>query len=139
MNVLLIYPEFPKTHWNFKYVLKLISKRATEPPLGLLTVSSFLPGIWNKKLVDMNVSRLRDRDIKWADLIFISGMDVQKPSFKYVLKRCGSFEAKIIAGGPMVTQNQEDFPEINHFILGEAENILQAFLYDIAKVESSRL
>lgn len=139
MNVLLIYPEFPKTHWNFKYVLKLISKRATEPPLGLLTVSSFLPGIWNKKLVDMNVSRLRDRDIKWADLIFISGMDVQKPSFKYVLKRCGSFEAKIIAGGPMVTQNQEDFPEINHFILGEAENILQAFLDDLAKGEAARL
>ena len=133
MNALLIYPEFPETHWNFKHVLKLISKRATEPPLGLLTVSSFLPGTWNRKLIDMNVSKLHNKDIQWADLVFISGMDIQKSSFKNVLKRCSSFGTRIIAGGPMVTQNHDEFPEIDHFILGEAENTIQSFLDDLAK------
>ena len=132
MNALLIYPEFPATYWNFKYILKLISRKATEPPLGLLTVSSLLPESWNKKLIDMNVSKLKDRDIKWADLVFISGIDIQKNSFKYALKRCHRLGVKIVAGGPMVTQNQEEFPEISHFILGEAESVIKPFLDDLA-------
>ncbi len=132
MNALLIYPEFPATYWNFKYILKLISRKATEPPLGLLTVSSLLPESWNKKLVDMNVSNLKDRDIRWADLVFISGIDIQKNSFEYALKRCHRLGVKIIAGGPMVTRNLEEFPEISHFILGEAESAIKPFLDDLA-------
>ena len=67
MHILLVYPEYPDTFWSFKYALKFISKKATLPPLGLLTVASMLPREWEKKLVDMNVEKLRDRDILRAD------------------------------------------------------------------------
>jgi hypothetical protein len=40
MNVLLIYPEFPDTFWSFKHALKVIRKKASSPPLGLLTVAA---------------------------------------------------------------------------------------------------
>ena len=56
MNALLIYPECPDTFWSFKYALKFVSKKASLPPLGLLTIGAMLPKKWNKKLVDMNVS-----------------------------------------------------------------------------------
>ena len=131
MNVLFIYPEFPVTHWNFKHVLKLISKKATEPPLGLMTVSSLLPKDWNRKLIDMNVSKLKNRDLIWADLVFLSGMIVQKASFIETAERCSKLGVKVIAGGPMVTQNHLDFPFIDHFILGEAEDIIEIFLQDL--------
>ena len=98
MNVLFIYPEFPVTHWNFKHVLKLISKKATEPPLGLMTVSSLLPKDWNRKLIDMNVSKLKNRDLIWADLVFLSGMIVQKASFIETAERCSKLGVKVISG-----------------------------------------
>ena len=38
MNVLLLYPEFPDTFWSYKHALSFVGKKATFPPLGLLTV-----------------------------------------------------------------------------------------------------
>jgi hypothetical protein len=55
MNVLLLYPEFPDTFWGFKHALKFIHKKASLPPLGLLTVAAMLPSEWDKRLVDVNV------------------------------------------------------------------------------------
>jgi hypothetical protein len=56
MNVLLIYPQYPDSFWNFKYALRFISKKSALPPHGLITVSAMLPATWQKKLVDMNVT-----------------------------------------------------------------------------------
>lgn len=40
MNLLLVYPQYPVTFWSFKYALKFIAKKASLPPLGLLTVAA---------------------------------------------------------------------------------------------------
>ena len=70
MNVLLVYPEFPDTFWSFKHALKFIKKKSSSPPLGLLTIAAMLPCTTGKKLVDMNVTTLKDKDIAWADIVF---------------------------------------------------------------------
>ena len=82
MNVLLIYPEFPDTFWSFKHALKFIRKKASSPPLGLLTVAALLPSEWPKRLVDVNVTCLSDEDLAWADYAFISAMTVQRESVR---------------------------------------------------------
>jgi hypothetical protein len=66
MRILLVYPQYPDTFWSFKHALKFVSKKASFPPLGLLTVAAMLPGEWEKRLVDMNVSALSEGDIKWC-------------------------------------------------------------------------
>ncbi|HEU5186525.1 MAG TPA: hypothetical protein VFU01_18280, partial [Gemmatimonadaceae bacterium] len=76
MNVLLISPEFPETFWSFTHALRFIGRRASSPPLGLLTVAALLPAHWQKRLVDLNVTELTDADLKWADYAFIGGMIV---------------------------------------------------------------
>ena len=78
MNILLIYPEFPDTFWSFKHALKFIRKRASLPPLGLLTVAAMLPSEWDKRLVDVNVTKLASEDLAWAGFAFVSGMTVQR-------------------------------------------------------------
>lgn len=88
MNVLLIWPRYPDTYWSFNYAMKFISRKASNVPLGLLTVASLLPGQWNRKLIDLNVSELRDQDIKWADFVFLSAMSVQSSSVALIIKRC---------------------------------------------------
>lgn len=133
MNVLLVYPKYPDTYWSFKHALRFISKKAAIAPLGLITVSSMLPGSWQKKLVDMNTSALTDRDITWADFVFISAMYIQKESVDKVIDRCMRNKVKIVAGGPLFTQEFENYPQIDHFVLNEAEITLPHFLYELEK------
>jgi len=127
----MVYPKYPDTFWSFKYALRFLSKKALHPPLGLLTVAAMLPGSWEKKLVDMNVSGLQDKDLDWADYVFISAMSVQQDSANEVLARCREAGVKVVAGGPLFTAGHEDFEPVDHFLLGEAEVTLPRFLADL--------
>ncbi|NOQ95387.1 MAG: DUF4070 domain-containing protein [Desulfobacterales bacterium] len=131
MKILLVYPKYLDTFWGFKGVLKFISKKATHPPLGLLTVAAMLPKEWEKKLVDMNVTTLRDKDLEWADFVFVSAMSIQKASAKEVISRCKKMDIKVVAGGPLFTTGYEEFGDVDHFVLNEAEITLQPFLEDL--------
>ena len=131
MNILLVYPAYPETFWSFKQVLRFVRKKATYPPLGLLTVASMLPQEWNKRLVDLNVSELRDEHIAWADMVFISAMIVQKPSAREVVMRCKEHGRTVVAGGPAFTTMIERFEGVDHFVLNEAEVTLPMFLEDL--------
>lgn len=133
MKILLVYPEYPDTFWGFKHALNFVSKKAAFPPLGLLTIAAMLPEGWDKKLVDMNVSALEDKDMQWADCIFISAMITQKESAKEVIARCNKHGIKVVAGGPVFTTGYEEFAGVDHFILGEAETTLPQFLEDFQK------
>jgi len=134
MKILLLYPQYPTTFWSFKYALPFVGKKAAFPPLGLLTVASMLPSGWDKKVVDMNVSKLKDEDIKSADFVFISAMIIQKESVEDIIRRCQKLKVKIVAGGPLFTTGYEEFRgRINHFILNEAEETLPLFLADLKK------
>ena len=121
MNALLIYPKCPDTFWSFRHALKFISKRATQPPLGLLTVAAMLPKAWSLRLVDMNVTTLRDKDLRWADTVFISAMGIQKASVADVIARCANAGVPTVAGGPLFTANPEDYTQVDHLVLNEAE------------------
>jgi radical SAM superfamily enzyme YgiQ (UPF0313 family) len=133
MRILFVYPEYPDTFWSFKHALKFISKKASFPPLGLLTVAAMLPQEYEKKLIDMNVSVLIEDDIKWADFVFISAMAVQKRSALEVIKRSKKFGIKVVAGGPLFTTRYEEFDDVDHFVLNEAETTLPSFLDDLKK------
>jgi radical SAM superfamily enzyme YgiQ (UPF0313 family) len=133
MNALLIYPEFPDTFWSFKHALKFIHKRASLPPLGLLTVAAMLPPEWGKRLVDLNVRKLREKDLAWADCVFISGMAVQRGAARQVIARCKRAGLKVVAGGPLFTSEHERFEEVDHFVLNEAEVTLPLFLADLER------
>jgi radical SAM superfamily enzyme YgiQ (UPF0313 family) len=133
MRTLLIYPEYPATFWSFKYALKFIRKRAALPPLGLLTIGAMLPKEWPKKLVDVNVTKLNDRDLAWADWVFISGMALQRESAREIIARCKEANLKVIAGGPLFTNEYAQFEDVDHFVLNEAELTLPLFLADLEK------
>ncbi len=131
MKVLLVYPQNPDTFWSFKHVLPFVSKRSTFPPLGLLTIAAMLPREWELKLVDLNVERLRESEVRWADYVMVSAMIVHKPSVKEIIARCKALGKRVIAGGPLFTTGHEDFPEVEHFVLGEAEDLMAQLAADM--------
>ena len=133
MKALLIYPEYPATFWSFKYALKFIHKRAALPPLGLLTLGAMLPEEWPKKLVDVNVTKLKDKDLAWADVVLISGMVLQRKSAHEIIARCKAANLKVVAGGPLFSSEHDQFEGVDHFVLNEAELTLPPFLADLEK------
>ena len=139
MNILLVYPEFPDTFWSFKHALKFIRKRASLPPLGLMTVAAMLPPEWGKRLVDVNVTKLRDRDLAWADYAFVSAMTVQRDSAHQIVSRCKKAGVKTVAGGPIFVSEYEQFEDVDHFVLNEAEITLPLFLTDLARGQARRI
>ena len=98
MKVLCVSPRFPETYWGHDRALRLIGKRALLPPLGLLTVAALLPRDWEVGLCDMNVAPLDDSELVWADVIFLSGMLVQRPSMLEVAARARALGKTVVAG-----------------------------------------
>src|SRR3984893_5174932 len=136
MRVLLVYPEFPDTYWSFKHALSFEGKRSAFPPLGLLTVSAMLPESWERRLVDMNVSRLRQSDVEWADVVFASAMIVQQDSLKSVVKMSKSLGKRVVVGGPFVTTTLHPLEGADHVVLGEAEETLPGLISDLERGEA---
>lgn len=139
MNILLVYPQYPDTFWSFRHALKFISKKAVNPPLGLITISSMLPIEWNKKLIDLNIESLKNKHILWADFVFISAMNVQLESTKEIIERCKSLNKKMVGGGPLFTEEPENFEMVNHLVLNEAELTLPGFLNDLKNGNPKRI
>ena len=136
MKILLVSPQTPDTFWSFKHAVRFVSRKASMPPLGLLTVAALLPPEWELKLVDLNVERLKDEDLFWADYVLLGAMIVQKDSVREIVARCAASNKTVIAGGPLFTTGHAAFPEIQHFVLGEAEEIMPQV---VADMQSGRL
>jgi len=89
MNILLISPQTPLTFWSLKHAVRFVARKAAFPPLGLLTVAAMLPKSWNLRVVDMDVTRLHDADLRWADYVMIGAMIVHKRSIdEEIIPRC---------------------------------------------------
>jgi radical SAM superfamily enzyme YgiQ (UPF0313 family) len=133
VKILLINPEIPDTFWSFKHAIRFVSRKASMAPLGLLTVAAMLPVDWQLRLVDMNVTGLTDADLLWADYVMIGAMIVHRQSVREILARCNALGKTVIAGGPLFTTGHEAFPEVRHFVLGEAEDVMGEVVEDLRR------
>jgi radical SAM superfamily enzyme YgiQ (UPF0313 family) len=124
VKALLVWPRFPRSYWGQEYTLDIIGKGAVVPPLGLLTVAALLPRSWDLRLVDLNVAELEEPDLAWADVVMLSGMRIQRASFHEVVRRARAAGKRVVAGGPYVSTSPEEALDVDHVVIGEAEDVL---------------
>ncbi len=137
MKALLVCPEYPPlTYWSFSRALPYIDRRAAMPPLGLITVAAMLPQHWELRLIDMNISPLRDADLVWADVVMTSTMVVQAPSHTEVVVRCKRLGVPVVAGGPFPSGSPERLEGVDHLFVGEAEGALTKLVEDLERGEA---
>src|SRR5258705_4658537 len=96
-----------------------------------MTVSALLPDSWERRMVDLNVRRLRSSDIEWADMVMATAMLVQKDSLKRVVRQCKERGKVVVVGGPYVSTTSDDLPDADHIFCGEAETTLPQFVRDL--------
>ena len=121
MRILLVHGRFPMTYWGFQYSLKIAGKRATLPPLGLVTLAALLPSDWHLRLVDLNIEPLTDQQILWADAVLIGGMLIQAPSMNRVIQRSRALGRRTVVGGPGPSTSPELYSEADVVFGGEVE------------------
>jgi radical SAM superfamily enzyme YgiQ (UPF0313 family) len=129
MNVLLLYPLFPESFWSFDKALELIDRKASLPPLGMITVAAILPQTWEFRLVDRNVRSETDADWAWADLVILSGMIVQKPDLLHLIHEAKRRGKRVAVGGPYVTSVPDAAQEAgaDFLVLDEGELLCQCW------------
>lgn len=139
MNVLLVYPHFPKSFWSFDKTLELVNLKAQLPPLGLITVAAILPQTWCFKLVDRNVRAVRDEEWAWADLVVISAMIVQRPDFCATIETAKGFGKRVAVGGPYPTALPHEALQAgaDFLVLDEGEITLPKFVEALERGETS--
>jgi radical SAM superfamily enzyme YgiQ (UPF0313 family) len=120
----------PNSFWSYQETLDLAGLRATNPPLGLITVASMLPQDWNLRMVDRNVRLETEDDWNWCDLVIISAMVIQKQDFQALIQKGIALGKKVAVGGPYPTS----YPEValeagaEYLILDEGECTIPLFL-----------
>ncbi len=134
MRILLVEPRTPDTFWSLRHAVRFVGRRVANPPLGLLTVAGLLPADWSCRLVDLNCDRLRDRDIRWADRVFVSAMQIQHDSVVEVVDRCHALGRTVVGGGPMFSADPAypaDNGGVDHVVAGEAEELIDILAADL--------
>jgi radical SAM superfamily enzyme YgiQ (UPF0313 family) len=114
---LLLVPEFPyDSFWSYRYIIRMVGRRAAFPPLGVLTFAGYLPDEWDLELVDLNVRvpssrRLRSK-IAAADAVFVSAMSIQKRSLVDVLTGpARGLDTPFVLGGPLPSSFRSEILE----------------------------
>jgi radical SAM superfamily enzyme YgiQ (UPF0313 family) len=139
MNILLVYPRFPKSFWSFEKTLALLDRKAMLPPLGLVTVAAILPQEWQFKLVDRNVRDCTEAEWAEADLVIMSAMIVQKEDLLHMIGEAKLRGKPVAVGGPYPTALPDEATQAgaDYLILDEGEITLPLFIEAIAQGKNS--
>ncbi|PSB11089.1 B12-binding domain-containing radical SAM protein [filamentous cyanobacterium CCP1] len=137
MKALLIWPILPNSFWSYQEPLDIAGLRATNPPLGLITIASMLPQDWELRLVDRNVRFETEEEWNWCDMVIISAMIVQKQDFRELIQKGVARGKKVAVGGPFPTSVPEFALDAgaHYLILDEGECTIPAFLAALERGE----
>ena len=102
-RVLLVFPRYAKSFGTFDHAFALLGVRAFMPPQGVLLIAALLPREWDIKFVDENVRPVRSDELDWADVVFLSGMHVQRARINELNQRAHRSGKLTVLGGPSVS------------------------------------
>jgi radical SAM superfamily enzyme YgiQ (UPF0313 family) len=134
MNVLMLYPKFPEeTFRNTARSVELLwGRKAIMPPLGLLTLASYLPEDFSIRLIDRNVEEESESDWDWADVVFLSVMMAQREDYSACVAAAKAHAKPIAVGGPFT----HALPEVacadaDWVCFGEVETVAEELVSDL--------
>jgi radical SAM superfamily enzyme YgiQ (UPF0313 family) len=131
MRVLLVNPEFPESYWSGSHALPFANRRVLLPPLGLITVAALLPQDWEIRLSDLATQPVSDDELRWADVVMLGGMLVQRPSLHEVLGRCKRLGVRTVVGGPYATALPHELELADTVVAGEGEHVIPRLAQDL--------
>lgn len=100
----------------------IIGRKASLPPLGLITVAALCPGHWELRLIDEMVQPVTDQDLAWCDLMMVSAMAIQGEAVARILNRARDCGKRTVIGGPYAASHTQELSALaDHVVSGEVE------------------
>src|SRR5262245_22457911 len=119
-KVLCVSPRYAPSFGTFQHAYPLFCRRvrAFMPPQGLLVIAAYLPARWEVRFIDENMVAAREDDLRWADVVLVSGMHVQRAEIEGIIRRAHVLDRPVVLGGPSVSGCPEYYPEADVLHVG---------------------
>jgi radical SAM superfamily enzyme YgiQ (UPF0313 family) len=128
-SIVLINPKFTPSYWGLNYAMPLLDVKAVLPVINLPLLAALTPPQHAVTLIDENVAEIDFDRCARADIVGLTGMNVQRVRMREILgelKRRGVFT---VVGGAWVTVSEEDFGDLADVVfIGEADETWPRFL-----------
>lgn len=125
---MLIFPRYTKSFGTFDHAFALMGVRACMPPQGILLIAALLPPQWEVRFVDENIRPVRPEELEWAEVVFLSGMHVQRAQINELNQRAHRAGKLTVLGGPSVSAAPEFYPAVDLLHCGEVGDATRALL-----------
>ena len=137
-RILCVFPRYTPSFGTFEYSYELTAGiKACMPPQGLLVIAAALPPHWSVRFIDENMDRAEDSDFAWADVVFVSGMHIQRRQIDDICRRAHRHNKVVALGGPSVSACPEYYPNADYLHIGElgdaTEQLISILAHDVAR------
>jgi radical SAM superfamily enzyme YgiQ (UPF0313 family) len=127
-KVLLVFPHYTPSFGTFEYAYPLVGAKAFMPPQGLLVIASVLPKSWEVRFVDENLRPATPEDFAWAEVVFVSGMHIQRSQINDINRRAHAAGKTTALGGPSVSACPDYYPDFDYLHVGEMGDATDALI-----------
>jgi radical SAM superfamily enzyme YgiQ (UPF0313 family) len=118
-RVLCVFPRYTPSFGTFEFSYPLAGIRAFMPPQGLLVIAATMPPSRPVRFIDENMAPATDEDFAWAEVVFVSGMHVQRRQIDDIRRRAHAFDRVAVLGGSSVSACPENYPDFDYLHVGE--------------------
>lgn len=130
-RILLVFPKFSYAFGTFNHAFPLMNVKGFMPPQGILLIAAMLPASWEIRFIDENIRTAAPHDFDWADVVFTSGMHIQRDYINDIARRAHAAGKPVALGGPSVSSAPQFYPEVDLLHCGEAGDATLALFQHI--------
>ncbi len=120
-RILCAFPRYSYSFGTFNHAFPLMGDvKGFMPPQGILVITALIPEEWEIKFIDENIARVKPEEFAWADVVFISGMHIQRHRIHDLTRRAHDAGKVVALGGPSVSSAPDYYPDVDLLHCGEA-------------------
>ncbi len=128
-DIVIVNPRFDISFWGLEHCMPLFGKKANLPVACLGLLAALVPDHHDVTLVDENVEDIDFDRLARADLVCLTGMNIQGRRLIEILEEVRARGAMTVVGGPMATVEPEALEGLADVIfVGEADETWPEFL-----------
>ncbi len=133
-RLLCVFPRYAPSFGSFEFSYPLTDGvRAFMPPQGLLVIAAAAPPSWQVRFIDENIDPATHDDFAWADVVFVSGMHVQRRQMEDIRRRAHALDRTVVLGGSSVSACPEHYPAFDYLHVGEMGDATEELFARLSK------
>jgi radical SAM superfamily enzyme YgiQ (UPF0313 family) len=128
-DIVLINPRFEVSYWGLEHAMPFLGAKAILPVANLPLLAALTPPEHNVTLIDENIEPIDFERCARADIVGLTGMNVQRVRMKEILRELKRRDVFTVVGGPWVTVREDDLAALADVVfIAEAEETWPRFL-----------